>query len=321
MKKIKILTCIFLSIAICLFTFINVFAQSDEKKVVVGNNQLEVKEYRTVFTTDGRELVDLPYYYMTMPSRNITNVPYFLIALPIESTAPVGSNIVIKGEKSKYMTIEQKDNYSGINVYYTVWENSKKLRILGHDEQLTYPAIICDDVYNSDCGQYANTPVALISVDDFKKIYGYDQNFWAEKNTMYFKRNGQGLLQKYKNYNPSASTKKYANTTVTSKKGNYTTYSGFSYIPDYTAITGEKVLDVKPIKTDKYIGYQYTYPFNNQARRKYESFVQQVGGFSFRSDTEYETCTVTTGFGYGLYPSPSAPENLRIVITAIKYTN
>ncbi len=87
-------------------------------------------------------------------------------------------------------SVEQVDELTGKASYFTVWDDSTKLRIQGHDEELLHPAKV-------HYVEGLNDTLAYISVDDFLRIYGYDINYWAEKNTAYLTYRANGLLQKY----------------------------------------------------------------------------------------------------------------------------
>ena len=77
----------------------------------------------------------------------------------------------------EYFTVEQQDRQTYSNVYYTVWNGSKKLRLNGHDLELKYPALfLTDGVWDTSSGGKAFSMVQ-ISSDDFCAIYGYDRKF------------------------------------------------------------------------------------------------------------------------------------------------
>ena len=302
MTKTKKIACLLLTMLICIITVTNTFA--DNGKYCYD------KTIRTVFVNEGQD-TQIGYFYMTIPELGITNTQYIPLSLALQATAPVGTSGTVKSEPGNYITIEQRDSYSGASVYYTVWNYSKKLRIMGHDEQLTYPALVLDAVYDqSTPAGYAGTAVALISVDDFQKIYGFTLNYWKEKQTMYFKRTGTGLLQKYKDYNP----------TNTQKKVSYATYSGFNYVPDYGAITGEKLLRVEPalknMDKSKYNGYVYIYSYNLNAAKKYAEFLIKVGGPDFNKNGIHEDCQVQKATKYNLSGEIVGYE---IAIEAVQY--
>ena len=155
--------------------------------VVDGHNLQGYTSYRTVFTDDYAEGIEGVTYLID--SNNVLYIP--LIYTVFLSPDGTHYNYTTSGNGTS-CTIETTDRYSWANGYFTVWRNSKKLRISGHDETLKYSPVFLGEM--STLG----IELVYISVDDFERIYGFDKNIWQAKNTIYFSRNGQGLLQKYK---------------------------------------------------------------------------------------------------------------------------
>lgn len=156
-----------------LVTIISVMSMTVSSFANTPNIQRDDK--RTVFTTDGVDM-NISYY-------NFDGIKYIPVVFA-NATAKYGTKVNYKGESANYFTVEEVDGYTGKSGYYTIWQGSKKLRISGKDSSLKYPAYVLSvpDYY------------VFVSVDDWCKIYGYDMSYWAAKNTIYFKRNGKGLL-------------------------------------------------------------------------------------------------------------------------------
>ncbi len=94
-------------------------------------------------------------------------------------------DIIDSDNNNSAATWSHMDRYGYKTGYVTVWDTNNKARVSGHDVQLKNPTFVIDGW------------VPYISVDDFATIYGFDVNIWAEKNTIYFTRNGKGLFYQY----------------------------------------------------------------------------------------------------------------------------
>ena len=159
--------------------------------VIDGHDMSGYTSFRTVFTDDYAEGIEGVTYLID--SNNVLYIPLaYTVFLSPENTHYAYNVSYNTAGAATSWTIETADRYSWANGYFTVWRNSKKLRISGHDETLKYSPVFLGELGTS------GIELVYISVDDFERIYGFDKNIWQAKNTIYFSRNGQGLLQKYK---------------------------------------------------------------------------------------------------------------------------
>lgn len=220
MKKKTFLTAI-LCIIMTVSVGINAFAE-----VKPNPNDWRYGSARTVFVDDNNKEIDEFSYFGT---KDLS-----LIYIPLSFTfclSKIDTSYTYKSDELS-CTIEQTDNYSGIKSYYSVWKGSKKLRISGHDETLAYEPIFFNDVDVFSNGKIGS--LVFISLNDFMRIYGLDKNYWAEKNTVYFTRNGNSLFEKYRNM--PTTTQKSSSSSTKSSGSNYSSNN----IPDFTAVTGIK---------------------------------------------------------------------------------
>ena len=163
--------------------------------------------------------------------------------------------------------------------YFTVWFNSNKLRLNGHNLQLKYQPIFFGADRKSD-GTVDSTCV-LLSQEDIAAIYGYDINYWGEKNTFYLNRNGKGYLQTCTEANaPKVSTQAAQSTAKVSSNGSYATYPTSRHIPDFTAVTG-----ISGQKDPSRVNYYTYYNVSQAARDKYFNALRAAGLTEISSDS------------------------------------
>ena len=249
----------------------NVYALT--KDIVLGAN---VIDSRTVFESDGGES---PNVYVDFNLKDYGNIRYISLDGMIRNTAPYNTNANMNLSRES-LTVEQQDRYNYKNVYFSVWNASKKLRVNGHDCQLKYPAIfVSEGEWDFIAGEPAS--MVFLSKDDMAALYGYDINYWGEKNTYYFKRNGKGYLQTCTAENApkaSASTSSGGNTAASKPAVKYTCYSG-SKIPDFGALTGRS--GTKNMRGSMQ-GFAEQYTYYNVTSKDVSSYASalQASGFS-----------------------------------------
>lgn len=297
MKKTKVLYKIIASVMCIIFMYGNVYAKDislPENTVLDLSVKGEEQLCRWVFDHEKHDISQgLIWRFKVKSGEKVTFLPLDIIATAASYVEPASSSYTYPQYKTddanSYVTIEQKDAYSNSNAYFTVWFNSKKIRVNGRDYQLKY-----EPVFE---GTYNNLNGVWLSTDDVSALYGYDINYWGEKNTYYFKRNGKGYLQTY-----AAS----ANTTASSSSSSYATYPTSRHIPDFTAVTG-----IQGQKDPSRINYYTYYNVSKASRDKYFSALQAAGftQIGFNSQTEPMSGLVLAKAGY-VYGNPPQSELL-----------
>lgn len=261
-KKLYITTLV-LFFVLVISSSVNAFAS-----MVDGHDILGYDNIRTVFVNDCPEGIEIQYLI------DRDGVLYIPLAYTLNLSPANTSYIYKTSEDEKSCTIEQTDRYSWTKGYFTVWRNSKKLRISGYDDTLTYTPIFMSRVDLFGNSSYVN--VVYISIDDFTRIYGLDKNYWKEKNTIYFSRNGNGLLQKYKASEATKKTTAKPSVSNSQSKASYSsssTYPGTS-VPNFTAVTG--------ISCSSKTGNSYVY--KNVSRASLNQYLSHVSGKGFSRD-------------------------------------